>query len=880
MMQDMIMKRPRHPAAGAMLLFCGFVPAALFPNAVAATTSAVLGNAHILVEINCDTTSTLFGGVSAFVNKDKAGYGVHAKWFDLHAGEYFASARTVLSRSADSVLVRLRGFGSIPLTADMLYYVRDNSLILECKAWVSDTADFPGGLEFDMQTEYTDVSTCSQGLAGEHYTLRTLTPRQNHLNSNVTFYNAIDSVTFLFRNPFHSVWELNANGTGKHSLKVLQTLRPRGRPGYQWIKRPDFSPRISPSDTIFRRVEVHTGSGPATPLYLCEHPNGYTRTLAMFWDELPNRDNWAFMTTAGATDVKYDHYFVRLMNEHPALKMGYILLVDRMLYRANASFDKWSVNSPYIFPDSLEPPEGKWCVGMTAEFKTPLTIYQTVHCEPLTDYRLTYLMKTYNVKDYGAFGQVYGSHNDLLIADEHQCASTDWMRRIVPFTTGAQDTSVTVYLRIQDATGTALFDDAFLGKAGTTVNLLQNPGFEINVPQFLYANKRRHWVDAHGPEYLVNKAPRSYLDFLKRIENGDSIYGWEKRVRIGCHGYHHSPALCQPDPDWEFEYYDPDGDLLRIQSIFRDVQTIGLTRKSLRFIRTPGFSYTASILNLLIDSGFVFLDPGLDLFPSADREFSCMILTRGAHRMCAAECSFWADCSNNEDVAWINAPLAHGHLCLIGSHPEALFLSGTEASYQRFNGIITACERNYSNLGYVFPDEYADNAVSVYGLRVIEATSNGSSARFVFKGAPRKGNSVLWEGTCQSATFDGAAVDSRVDNGRTYFILPAAADTIHVLLLENALRWRPAQQSHQALVRPPEMIVKNGVLRMRFVQETAASIDIYDLRGRKVYGSAPGRVPAGGAVLIGLRTLGVASGDYLYRVTFGGTILQSSFFLQ
>jgi hypothetical protein len=76
------------------------------------------------------------------------------------------------------------------------------------------------------------------------------------------------------------------------------------------------------------------------------------------------------------------------------------------------------------------------------------------------------------------------------------------------------------------------------------------------------------------------------------------------------------------------------------------------------------------------------------------------------------------------------------------------------------------------------------------------------------------------------------------------------------------------------------MIVKNGVLRMRFVQETAASIDIYDLRGRKVYGSAPGRVPAGGAVLIGLRTLGVASGEYLYRVTFGGTILQSSFFLQ
>jgi hypothetical protein len=67
---------------------------------------------------------------------------------------------------------------------------------------------------------------------------------------------------------------------------------------------------------------------------------------------------------------------------------------------------------------------------------------------------------------------------------------------------------------------------------------------------------------------------------------------------------------------------------------------------------------------------------------------------------------------------------------------------------------------------------------------------------------------------------------------------------------------------------------------MRFIQETAASIDIYDLRGRKVYGSTPGRVPAGGTIHIGLRTLGVATGDYLCRVTFGGTVLQASFFLQ
>jgi hypothetical protein len=380
----------------------------------------------------------------------------------------------------------------------------------------------------------------------------------------------------------------------------------------------------------------------------------------------------------------------------------------------------------------------------------------------------------------------------------------------------------------------------------------------------------------------VDKAPRSYLDFLKRIENGDSLYGWEKRMRIGCHGYHHTPTLCQPDPDHEFEYYDPAGDLLRIQSIFRDVQAIGLTRKSLRFIRAPGFCYTASILNLLIDSGFVFMDPGRDLFPSTDRESSCFILTRGARRMCAAECSFWADAdsSSNEDAAWIYAPLTHGHLCHIGSHPEGLFQGGTEASYQRFNGFITSCEKNYSNLGYVFPDEYADNAVSVYGLRVIDATSDGSSARLVFKGAPRKGTSVLWEGIFQSATFDGVAVDSRVDSGRTYFILPAAADTIHVLLLKNAVGIRPAQPSRQAFMRQPELCVKNGVLRVRFFQEAVVSIDIYDLRGRKVYGRAPGRTPAGGAVLVGLRTLGVASGNYLCRVTFGGTILQSKFFLQ
>jgi hypothetical protein len=633
---------------------------------------------------------------------------------------------------------------------------------------------------------------------------------------------------------------------------------------------PDWAPVLAANDTLYRRVEVYTTGGIPVPLCLSEHPGGFSRTITMYWDELPNRDNWAFMTTADARDVRYDHFFVRLLEANPARKMGYLVTPDRLLYPQLTGFDSWTVHSHCILADSLEPAEGKWCVVMRADSTATLSMYQDVPCAPATRYTLSYRMKTENVQGKGAYGEVYGSDDSMLARDTPRTSTAGWHLRTLLVETGAAESYCRVFMRMENASGLALFDDVSLVREGEAVNLVSNPGFESNEPWVVYDDPRRHFSDAHGYDRVAGRAPPPYLEFLQRIENDVLLYGWEDRVRLGNHGYHHTPSLGFLEPNHEFQHYDPEGDLLRVQRIFADTRAMGLTNRSLRFWRTPGHKYTASLLDLMIDSNVVFFDAGPVTYPSASGRYTCFMLHKAAKRMCGVSCCWWGDVETDDTVEVLYDMLAHGHLAHIGAHPEQMFLNAAEENYARIDSILASCERSFPNTGYVFPDEWADNAVSIYNLKIRGVTFDGTTASCRIDGAVREGTAAVLFGQCGGASFDGAAVQCRIEGPRTYIILPGAADTVHTLALAG-LR---SGFTEFTPYNPPDnivMTVNAALKRVEFFVDGVSTVrlDIFGPGGRRVY-EGPVRRFFYGRQSVSFRNAGFAPGIYIIRLTING----------
>jgi hypothetical protein len=388
-------------------------------------------------------------------------------------------------------------------------------------------------------------------------------------------------------------------------------------------------------------------------------------------------------------------------------------------------------------------------------------------------------MKTGAIEPFGAGGGANRliipiSDTFFLRAGEPVTGTNEWQRYDHEFTTGPKDTSVYFFFGIFNAKGNAWFDEIrLLDSAGR--NQLQNGGFESNSPQFCFDNKRRHWVDAHGRAHITD-APVAYRRFLQGIENGTLTHGWEDRVRLGCHGYHHTPSIDKPDappPGWEFQRYDPEGDRLRIGKIFSEVEAIGLTRKSLRFWRSPGLKYTRSLVELLVDSGFVFMDPGVTSGQGAAR---CRFVERFGKRMWLPELTYWADIDSANTPVKIAEYLREGHLGHIGGHPFAMFKSHNDDFYfRKFDALLASFENACPNLGYVFPDEYGVNANAIYNLRFGNVKRSNDNYTIEIIGKTVRGNSLVVHGDCLRALWNGdEQLEIKKTGDLSYIVLPDA----------------------------------------------------------------------------------------------------------
>lgn len=147
-----------------------------------------------------------------------------------------------------------------------------------------------------------------------------------------------------------------------------------------------------------------------------------------------------------------------------------------MVRVANPSFEEaagdkaegWTIENPGVnaFVDRQGAKTGACCIRLTTPVQTTVRGMQDVTCLAQKRYELSCYLKTQDVQSGTAYIEVYGLDADgklgnLLAHTEGRGGSQDWQLESVVFDSGDY-TKLQIYIRIQEASGTAWFDDVLL----------------------------------------------------------------------------------------------------------------------------------------------------------------------------------------------------------------------------------------------------------------------------------------------------------------------------------------------------------------------------------------------------------------------------------
>lgn len=831
------------------------------------------GPKNLSVTFNVDKKSSNFGAITKIVDKTQDAYVNNGIWFVPKIDGKFSRHKEVISHSESHLSVVYRNFNDIPLSVELTYRIHENTIDCEVKAYVTEKTEFPKGIYLDFSHSYSKLTTYNHTLQSNHYNLNKQKDISVIFENGLHFSNGPHTFVVLMRNTTHSIWEINSGKINDNRLWILPTLPPHGPYGEVPQVGPLLASTLTPNDTIVRNIELYTKSKSIEPLYFSEFPNGHSQGFTMFWDELPSYidvgNGWTSMSTADADDTKYEKYFVKLMEKHQKLKMGYLYGIDLLLVRYNSKFSDWKVSSPYILADSLESPQGKWAILFANNSEHTLELSQNFNLQNSGDKKLRFRSK--NMK--GHRGEplsvsILDPNGESVFWTKLSENKEKWKEYTFSFTPKVTGKHQIVFASVHNS-GMILLDDVKLTEENGSSNSITNGSFEHNSPKFCYDNTRRHWMDAHGRYYLLT-APQKYRDFLMRIEQDDMRYGWEDRVRLGIHAYHHTPSLFEPDnhyPGWEFQYVDEMGDSLRVHKLYEDSRKIGLTDKSFRFIRFPGGKYTKHSIDRFIDSGMVYLDIShlrLKHVPKYNK-FMAKFIQRGKNRMWGTSQCWWADQFLNQPISYIHDVMKRGHLAQIGGHTNEMFKDMNsrdseecegcgyscsydhggnyshkrtrfvESGYERMDRIFTTLEKEYPNMTYLFPDEYSDNCNAMYELK-LTANLKTDTYDYTLEGAIKKGVSLAFMGTCDNAFLNGKTLDRKEVDGRTYIVLPNTPFGKHRLeivrpILASAISNFDKVHTKQIV----STVMKNRILLQIPEQYARVNIELYNVQGKILY---------------------------------------------
>jgi len=410
--------------------------------------------------------------------------------------------------------------------------------------------------------------------------------------------------------------------------------------------------------------------------------------------------------------------------------------------------------------------------------------------------------------------------------------------------------------------GWVVLPDAIL-----TQETLETPGY---VPG--------EWWTAHGTRRILTDAPEEYRTWLRTIDRDSVVLGYEHRVHLGSHGYHHTPEM-QFGANFEFQSYDTTMNDSTFAAIVDEYSSLGLSARSRKWIRFPGFYFTRATIDALIKYGFVLFDYwGIyDKLP--------WMLFYSEHGRIWGIGTYWEG-DTPKPYSVMDKILGAGKLCHTAGHPWLWFDWGgdSEAAYQQIDDIFQQAETNYPNLGYMFPDEVGLFADETYDIHSIETDSSSDSFFFSFVGSAASGQTVEmeWLGGNQemsAVTIDGLRAPQIERRGKRLVIwLPTLSDGPHVVQVTITPTGVPAGQVGHSPIELmqgyPNPFNAETFIGYRLPGASHVHLAVYDVRGERVAVLEDNERPEGFHTVRwnGRDTSGrkVASGIYFCRLEAGG----------
>lgn len=389
-----------------------------------------------------------------------------------------------------------------------------------------------------------------------------------------------------------------------------------------------------------------------------------------------------------------------------------------------------------------------------------------------------------------------------------------------------------------------------------------------------YEDSWSHW---HSTWRISTEAPQDYLQWLQNIENQQ--YSWSERVRMGSHGYHHTPNPDSSSGFHEFITYEPEEHQERFRVNSMDLAACGLDSNLVRVIRFSGHRTSLSGLQAVIDHGFTFYCNGwrlIDWF--AGERFLNQWITRYQTvngRIWGSNTVWWADYGEPQHpYEYLSAVLDKGKFSLIGCHPANMLaiLSSQavkDSAYARVDSVITSMENDYENFIWLLPSEYGDFLEDCFNVRVNTIRSDGSTLSMSLTGAVPAGMTFCAhlhpQDVVSGVYLDGDPIPWELrSNGRLFAVAVDKPYTDHIVTVDLTPMGAGEEYSGSCFGLLAANPCYSGRLALKlpgFPDGTSADVSVFDVAGRVVYSRS--EEPLNESLVLNRQ---FAAGLYLVRV--------------
>ncbi|PIE51643.1 hypothetical protein CSA37_10525 [Candidatus Fermentibacteria bacterium] len=361
-----------------------------------------------------------------------------------------------------------------------------------------------------------------------------------------------------------------------------------------------------------------------------------------------------------------------------------------------------------------------------------------------------------------------------------------------------------------------------------------------------YEDSWSHW---HGTWRMSTEATPEYLQWMLNIQN--DIYPWADRVRMGSHGYHHTP---NPDSSYgefhEFITYEPEEHQERFRVNMLDLDACGLDTNMVRVIRFSGHRTSLSGLQAIIDHGFTFFCNGWRLIDwYAGKQFKNQWISRYQTvngRIWGSNSVWWGDYSVPVPGEILAYSMDRGKFGLMGCHPINMLDAGcgtvNPTAYNRVDSVLTSLENDYENFMWMFPGEYGDFLEDCFNINTTSIVGQGDELSLAFNGYVPEGLTfcaMLGPSDIVNGVYlDGNSIPWELRSGdRLFAVAGSRPDGDHLLTIDidplGVEEESPSQGFGLCALNPSV----NGMISLSisgYPEGEPALVSIYDTSGRIV----------------------------------------------